>query len=59
MNVDKLIEMLQEMDPSAQVLIEGAAETFWSVRTASPDDTGRAVLLVPGAEVPVRIDDDG
>ncbi len=57
MNVEKLIELLEDMDSSAQVLIEGAAETFWSVRSVDPDESGKAVFLVPGAEVPVTVED--
>ena len=58
MMVEQLIERLQEMPPDAQVLVEGAAETFWSVRDLSDDETGRAVIVFVGPEVHVRIDDD-
>lgn len=58
MMVEQLIERLQEMPPDAQVLVEGAAETFWSVRDLSDDETGRAVIVFVGPEVHVRIDDE-
>jgi hypothetical protein len=56
MIVETLIEALREMDPAAEVIIEGAGETFWSVQCVTDDETGMAVVLVPGKEVAVTVD---
>ena len=56
MNVEQLIEKLQELHPSSQVLIEGAAETFWSIRSVTDDENGVAAILLVGDEVMVQTD---
>lgn len=56
MNVEQLIERLQDMPPNAQVLVEGAAETFWSVRDVTPDENEVAAILLVGSEVQVLDD---
>lgn len=58
MNVEQLIEKLQELPPSSQVLVEGAADTFWSVKEVTDDETGVAAILLVGAEVHVACGDD-
>lgn len=57
MNVEDLIEKLQELPPDAQVLVEGAADTFWSVKTVTDDETGTAAILLVGPEVRVASDE--
>lgn len=57
MNVAQVIELLQAEDPSSEVLIEGAAETFWSIKHVSADENEVAVILMPGDEREVRGDD--
>ena len=56
MIVETLIEALCEMDPAAEVIIEGAGETFWAVRSVVADENDVAVVLLPGKEVEVTID---
>ncbi len=57
MMVEQLIEKLREMPPDAQVLIEGAAETFWAVRDVVDDEHGVAAIIFAGKRVDVRIDE--
>jgi hypothetical protein len=57
MNVEQLIEKLQELPPDSQVLVEGAADTLWGVKTVTDDESGTAAILLVGAEVTVRSDD--
>ncbi len=53
MIVEKLIETLQEMDPSANVVLEGKGDTCWTLRAAVDDESGNFVMLTRGKELPV------
>lgn len=58
MIVEKLIEVLQDMDPSANVVLEGGSEdTCWTLREAVDDETGNFVMLTRGKSLPVVVDD--
>ncbi len=58
MIVEKLIEVLQELDCDANVVFEGEGDTCWTVRGAEPDDNGNFVMLVRGKQLPVLSEDD-
>jgi hypothetical protein len=59
MIVEKLIEKLQEMDPTANVVFEDPRDdSCWTVREAVDDDTGSFVMLLRGKRLPVRTDDE-
>jgi hypothetical protein len=58
MNVEKLIESLQEMDPSANVVLESESDhKVFALREALDDDNGAFVILLRGAEIPMRVED--
>lgn len=58
MKVEKLIATLQEMDPTANVVLEGESEdTCFALQEAIDDDNGAFVMLTRGASVPVQVED--
>jgi hypothetical protein len=59
MKVEELIEALQDMDPYAEVVIEGSGPTTcWTVRAAGDDDLGSFVLLSRGVQIPMSVVDE-
>jgi hypothetical protein len=58
MRVDELIEKLQEMDPSAHVMLEAKGrEACFHTRGLSDDENGAFVMLLAGDEIPVTTED--
>ena len=59
MTVADLIEALSDMDPGAKVTLGDTKrdDRCWHLRKVIDDDSGGWVLLEPGAEIPVTVDD--
>lgn len=57
MTVEQLIKKLSEVDPGANVVLEGEREDIcFCAREVVDDDNGAFVMLTRGKELPVRVD---